>query len=55
MATWTFIANYIVTQEEKEALMNTFRALDLNSDGFISREELLIGFKKIMCQSEAEE
>lgn len=35
--------------------MNTFRALDLNSDGFISREELLIGFKKIMCQSDAEE
>lgn len=52
-ATWVFLVSYFATKEEKEELLRTFRALDLNSDGLLSREELIEGYKKIMNAAEA--
>jgi len=36
-------------------LLKTFKSLDLNNDGLLSSEELLIGLKKIMEVEEAEQ
>ena len=44
-AIWLFLVNYLSTKEEKNELLKTFQALDLNGDGQISKEELIIGFK----------
>lgn len=46
-AIFYFLVNHMATKEEQQELLNTFRALDLNNDGVISRDELLQGFKKI--------
>jgi len=35
--------NYLTTKEEKNELLKTFQALDLNGDGQLSKEELIIG------------
>ena len=42
-ATWVFAVSLLATKEEKQELMNTFKILDLNGDGKLSREELIIG------------
>jgi calcium-dependent protein kinase len=44
----------LATREEKNELMRTFQALDLNNDGMLSREELIIGYSKMMPFEEAE-
>ena len=36
-------------------MLKTFKALDTNNDGLLSREELLIGLKKVMNENEAAE
>ena len=53
-ATFHYIVNYLATKEEKAELLKTFQALDTNNDGKLSREELLIGYKKIMDAVEAD-
>jgi len=45
----------LATKEEKNQLLKTFQALDLNGDGQLSKEELIIGYKKIMESENAEE
>jgi len=35
--------------------LKTFKALDTNNDGVLSRQELLVGYSKIMSAPEAEE
>ena len=42
-ATWVFLVSNIATREEKNEMLNTFKALDLNGDGQLTRDELLIG------------
>mgnify|MGYP003876820667 CR=1 FL=1 len=68
-ATWVFLVNYLATKEEKNELLKTFQALDLNGDGQLTREELIqgmilnafcgaitkIGYKKILGSSTPEE
>lgn len=54
-AAWMFMTSYLVTREEKQEIIRTYLALDLDGDGQLSREELLNGFKKIMEPSKAEE
>lgn len=34
--------------------MKVFKSLDINNDGTLSREELVIGYSKIMPKEEAE-
>lgn len=43
----TFIANNIVSQQDKEELLETFKSLDKDGDGELSREELIEGYMKI--------
>jgi calcium-dependent protein kinase len=38
-----YMVNYLTTKEEKNELLKTFQQLDLNGDGILTREELLIG------------
>eukprot|EP01017_Pseudomicrothorax_dubius_P024218 TRINITY_DN2577_c0_g1_i2.p2 TRINITY_DN2577_c0_g1~~TRINITY_DN2577_c0_g1_i2.p2 ORF type:complete len:342 (+),score=75.02 TRINITY_DN2577_c0_g1_i2:576-1601(+) len=54
-AAWVFLVSYFATREEKDELLKAFRALDLNGDGLLSREELIEGYKKIMNAAQAEE
>ena len=35
-------------------MMQTFKALDINSDGKLSRDELIFGFSKLMDNEQAE-
>ena len=44
-AAWIFIVNNLTTNEEREELLRTFEALDLNHDGLLSKEELIKGFR----------
>ena len=53
-ATWVYLVSYLSTREEKNELMKTFKALDLNGDGQLSRDELIAGYEKIMGTREAE-
>mmetsp|Transcript_34183 Transcript_34183/g.59790 ORF Transcript_34183/g.59790 Transcript_34183/m.59790 type:complete len:487 (-) Transcript_34183:4193-5653(-) len=43
-AVLSFIASQLVNKEEKQKLTETFRELDKNGDGRLSREELLNGY-----------
>lgn len=53
-ATWVYLVSYLSTREEKNELLKTFKVLDLNGDGQLSREELIAGYEKIMGTKEAE-
>lgn len=53
-ATFTFIASQLASKEEKQQLMETFKALDKNGDGTLSRQEILDGYKQTMNEEEAE-
>lgn len=44
----------MVPSEERDNLLQIFHALDLNGDGQLSREELLIGFREIMNSEDPE-
>ena len=53
-AIWIFLVSYMVPREERDNLLQIFHALDLNGDGQLSREELLIGFREIMNSEDPE-
>lgn len=43
----TFIANNVLTAQDKDEIRKTFQALDKDCDGFVSSDELIEGmFKK---------
>ncbi|KAM3140387.1 Protein kinase domain containing protein [Paramecium bursaria] len=50
-----FMVNFLSTKEDKKELLQQFQQLDLNNDGKLSREELLIGYKKVLTDVEAEQ
>lgn len=45
----------MASKEEQTELMKTFKLLDLNNDGKLSQEELVIGYSKFMDRPQAEE
>jgi calcium-dependent protein kinase len=52
----TFISSQLLSAKETVKMRKTFRELDENGDGKLSREELVNGYKKILkSQSKAEE
>ena len=40
---WVFIVSALSTKEERNELLKTFQAIDLNGDGQLTREELILG------------
>ncbi|CAB9505557.1 MAP kinase-activated protein kinase 2 (Fragment) [Seminavis robusta] len=46
IATCTFIASQLMDREEKEKIDDVFRAIDLNHDGSLNREEVKLGYEK---------
>ena len=44
----TFIVSQLASKEEMNELQKAFKALDLNRNGVLSRDELLIGYRDIM-------
>lgn len=53
-ATYAFIASHLASKEEKQHLLETFKTLDKNGDGTLSREEILEGYRQTMGEEEAE-
>ncbi|KRX01424.1 Protein kinase-like domain [Pseudocohnilembus persalinus] len=55
-ATLTFIASQLTSKEEKYMLADTFKKIDKNGDGVLSKEEIVNGFMQElqMTKSEAE-
>jgi len=45
----------MASKEEQAELMKTFKLLDINNDGKLSHEELVIGYSKFMDPPQAEE
>ena len=43
-AVYFFIVNNMATKEEKNSLIKTFKALDLNGDGKLTSDELMAGY-----------
>jgi len=46
-ATFMYIVNQLTTKDEREELLKTFKALDVNGDGVLSKEELIDGIYTI--------
>lgn len=40
-----FIASHLTKEDEKKDLDNTFKAIDLNGDGSLTKEEVLAGYE----------
>lgn len=45
-ALYYFLANNLASEEDKKKLTETFKALDANGDGVLSKEEIRQGYKK---------
>lgn len=45
-ALYYFLANNLASEEDKKKLTETFKALDANGDGVLSKEEIKNGYKK---------
>mmetsp|Transcript_32536 Transcript_32536/g.56254 ORF Transcript_32536/g.56254 Transcript_32536/m.56254 type:complete len:621 (+) Transcript_32536:773-2635(+) len=54
-AVFTFLATNVIAQSEMKSLRESFQAVDANSDGRISREELLKLYLQFTAESQARE
>jgi calcium-dependent protein kinase len=45
-AIYYFIVNNMANKDEKRELMETFKMLDANNDGVVTKDELIVGLKK---------
>ncbi|OMJ81538.1 hypothetical protein SteCoe_17944 [Stentor coeruleus] len=54
-AVLAFITSQLSSKDETSSLAETFKSIDKNGDGKLSREELLQEFKKTMREEEAEQ
>jgi len=50
-ATFAFIASQLLSKSEKEQIDKIFRAMDLNGDGKLSKEELFSGYQEYFGKS----
>jgi len=54
-ACWMYITTHMLTQENREKLMQIFEALDVDGDGLIEKDELIQGYMKVMGQVYSQE
>lgn len=47
-ATWIFLVNYLLDQDERRNCEAVFRMWDQNKDGKVSKKELIDGFSEIL-------
>ncbi|KRX08510.1 Protein kinase-like domain [Pseudocohnilembus persalinus] len=52
-AIYMFFVTFIATREEKNELLSTFKELDQNNDGKLTKAELFNGYKKFLNENEA--
>lgn len=50
-----YMVNYLTTKEEQKAMLATFKELDTDGNGTLSREELLVGYTKLVGAEKAKE
>jgi len=50
----TFITTQLLSKEETQRWRDIFNSIDVNGDGHLSREEMIVGLAKSMSQEEAE-
>ena len=50
-ATYAFIASQLLSKKEKESIDEIFRAMDVNEDGKLSKEEIQNGYVKFFGRS----
>jgi len=48
-----YIISFFDLKDEKDELLKTFKALDLDGDGQLTHDELMIGYSKLMGEEEA--
>ena len=49
-ATFSFIASQLLSKSEKENMAKIFKAIDLNGDGKLSKDEILSGYNQFFGQ-----
>mmetsp|Transcript_38780 Transcript_38780/g.44119 ORF Transcript_38780/g.44119 Transcript_38780/m.44119 type:complete len:494 (-) Transcript_38780:360-1841(-) len=54
-ATLTYIASQLASKDETEELKALFQSLDINGDGMLSRDEIKVGYGKLIGEEAAEE
>ena len=54
-AALTFIVSQLLTKQDQDELRATFKAMDANSDGKITKDELFEGYKRIYVDMEADQ
>jgi Ca2+-binding EF-hand superfamily protein len=47
LATCSFIASQLLSAEEKAKIDEVFRAIDINNDGVLTKDEVKVGYKKV--------
>jgi len=52
-AIWSYMVAQMSTKDETSELMGIFKELDANGDGQLSRDELILGYKKLMGEPQA--
>jgi len=45
-ATFAFIASQLISKQEKEQIDKVFKAMDLNGDGKLDKNEIKLGYKE---------
>jgi calcium-dependent protein kinase len=53
LAVLKYIANNLITNEEKNEVLVLFQSFDKNGDGYLSKEEIFEGYKHILGEEEA--
>jgi calcium-dependent protein kinase len=44
----SFISARLISKSEREAMLEVFKSLDVNNDGILSKQELMVGFRRFV-------